>query len=147
MVTKNNFMKYILIIVLAFLSFNTSAQKLDTQDICMPYNVAKKITQDLLIGDSTKDMLLFTIDELEITKGKLSYKDSLLNNCESEKVNLTAQARNEKEQKEKYILMYEDCKKEYNTLVKKTKWYRAKKTFVDIVYTTAIITLMFFVTK
>ena len=43
--------------------------------------------------------------------------------------------------------MYEDCKKEYNTLVKKTKWYRAKKTFVDIVYTTAIVTLMFFVTK
>lgn len=133
-------MKYILTVILAFLSFNIFAQKLD---VCVPYDVAKKITQDLLIGDSAKDMLLFTVDELKFTKDKLSYKDSLLNVCQSEKINLTAQARNEKEQKEKYVLMYEDCKKEYNTLVKKTKWYRAKKTFVDVLYTAALGTLTY----
>jgi hypothetical protein len=130
-------MKYILIAVFTLVSLNVFAQP-SSPDVCLPYDVAKKVTHDLLTGDSAKAVLSGTINELDATKEKLSYKDSLINIASLKETSLSTQVKNEQSQKNSYINLYEDSKKQYTTLRKKLKWYKAKRTFVDIVFTGTI---------
>ena len=83
-------MKYVFILIRTLLSFTASAQ--DTSDaICMPTEVAKQIAEDLITGDSAKAMLALTEEELNITKEKLSFKDSLILTAKLKEINLNDQ--------------------------------------------------------
>ena len=96
----------------------------------MPANVARQVAQDLVIGDSAQAMLTSTIDELEFTKEKVSYKDSLIFNARLKEINFKEQIRNEQQKSETYNALFEDSKKQFATLSKKFKRYKAKQTFI-----------------
>jgi hypothetical protein len=125
-------MKYLLVTILMALSFNAFSQ-----EVCLPYEVAKQITQDLLVGDSAKDLLAITNEELDLTKEKLSYKDSVISLYQLKEINLNEQVKNEQTQKANYITLYEDGKKQYAVLLKKYKLHKLKNTFTNIILTGA----------
>ncbi len=72
-------MKYIITILLTLLSFSSFGQT-DTNDVCMPYSVAKKIAQDLVVGDSAQELLSAVVEQLELTENKVVLKDSIIDN-------------------------------------------------------------------
>jgi hypothetical protein len=111
-------MKYLILIIGLFLSMMSYAQSskvaVDTNSVCMPVEVARQVAADLVIGDSAKAMLSLTELELDITKQKLSYKDSLILNGRLKEINLLEQVRNEKFQKEYYVSLYQTSEKILN---------------------------------
>jgi hypothetical protein len=124
-------MKYILTILISFLSVTVIAQPQDEQ-VCMPSTIAKQVAQDLIIGDSAKAVLTVALDELELTKEKMSFKDSLILNARLKELNLRDQVRICEEQNKNYNLLYEDSKKQYAVLAKKHRRLKTKKTFIEI---------------
>ena len=131
-------MKHLILIVSLFLSLTSYAQPakvaVDTNSVCMPVDVARQVAADLVIGDSAKAMLALTETELDLTKQKLSYKDSLILNGKLKEINLLEQVKNEKFQKEYYISLYNASEKNYTNLEKTFKRYKAKKTITDILF-------------
>ena len=113
----------------------------DTGSICMPTAIAKQVAADLIVGDSAKAMLYLTIDELDLTKQKLNYKDSMIFTGKIKEINLMEQIRNEQSQKNGYINLLEDSKKQYADLAKKYKRYKVKKTFTDVLFVGGLIAL------
>ena len=126
-------MKYLFIFIFTLASFLSYAQPTKEEDaICMPTDVAKQIAQDLITGDSAKAVLNLTLDELDLTKEKLSYKDSIIFNDKLKEINLKEQIRIGDQQISNYKLIYEDSKKQYADLAKKYKRLKGKKTFTNI---------------
>ena len=123
-------MKYILTILISLLSVTAIAQPQD--QVCMPSEIAKQVAQDLIIGDSAKAILTVALDELELTREKMSFKDSLILNSRLKELNLRDQVRICEEQNKNYNLLYEDSKKQYAVLAKKYRRLKVKKTFVEI---------------
>lgn len=121
-------MKTILTALICLLSFTSIAQ--DTEQVCMPTNVARQVAQDLVMGDSAKAMLTVTIDELDLTKEKLSFKDSLIFNARLKEINYQDQIRLKQKEVDSYVLLYEDSKKQYAVLAKKYRRYKVKQTFI-----------------
>ena len=111
-------MKYILTILISFLSVIAIAQPQD--QVCMPSEIAKQVAQDLVIGDSAKAVLTIALDELELTREKMSFKDSLILNARLKELNLKDQVRVCEEQNKNYNLLYEDSKKQFAVLAKNT---------------------------
>jgi hypothetical protein len=107
----------------------------------MPTEIAKQVASDLVRGDSAKAMLALSLDELDLTKQKLNYKDSLIFTGKLKEINLIEQIRNEKMQKQGYVALLDDSKKAYEDLSKKFKRYKVKKTFTDILFTGGLILL------
>jgi hypothetical protein len=134
-------MRYVFILIYTLFSLIASAQK-DTGSVCMPVEVAKQVAQDLIIGDSAKAMLDVTIEELDLTKEKLSYKDSLIVVAKLKEINLKEQVKNERLEKEGFSALYEDSKKQFNTLSKEYKRYKVKKKFTDILFIGGLISLL-----
>lgn len=133
-----------LIIIIGIILFGIKAEAQtyhDTGSVCMPIDVAKQVASDLIVGDSAKAMLSLTEIELDLTKQKLSFKDSLILNSKLKEINLIEQLRNEKGQKEGYISLYENTKLQYTDLSKQFKRYKVKKTFTDILFTSGLIVL------
>lgn len=133
-----------LIVLIAMVFFGVTAQGQvyrDTGSVCMPTEVAKRVAKDLIVGDSAKAMLALTIDELDLQKQKLGYKDSLILTAKLKEINLIEQVRNEQGQKQGYIALLNDCKTQYADLSKRYKKYKVKKTFTDILFTGGLITL------
>jgi hypothetical protein len=134
--------QFIILITILFFSVTTKAQKYyDTGSICMPTEIAKQVASDLVRGDSAKAMLALSLDELDLTKQKLNYKDSLIFTGKLKEINLIEQIRNEKMQKQGYVALLDDSKKAYEDLSKKFKRYKVKKTFTDILFTGGLILL------
>jgi hypothetical protein len=106
----------------------------DTNSVCMPVDVARQVAADLITGDSAKAILSFTELELDLTKQKLSFKDSLILNGRMKEINLLEQVRNEKFQKEYYVSLYQTGEKNYAILEKTFKRYKVKKSFTDILF-------------
>lgn len=106
----------------------------DTSSVCMPVDVARQVAADLVTGDSAKAMLSLTEFELDLTKQKLSYKDSLILNGKLKEINLLDQVKNEKLQKEYYVSLYNTSEKNYGELDKKFKNYKIKKTITDVLF-------------
>jgi len=133
----------IIIISVIFFSVNAKSQihSVDTGSICMPTEVAKQVAADLVRGDSAKAMLALSLDELDLTKQKLGYKDSLILTAKLKEINLMEQIRNEQGQKNGYMALLDDSKKQYADLSKKFKRYKVKKTFTDILFTGGLIAL------
>ena len=111
----------------------------DPNTVCMPTSVAKKIAEDLLIGDSTKASLYNIIEELGITRDKLSYKDSLIVIGKIKELNYNDMIKNEQIQKKAYIALFEESKKQYADLSKQYRRYKVKKTITDFLFTGGII--------
>jgi len=133
-------MKNLITLIALLFSITSYAQPApDPNTVCMPTSVAKKIAQDLLIGDSTKASLINTIEELGLTKDKLSYKDSLIVIGKIKELNYNEQIKNEQIQKKAYIALFEESKKQYADLSKQYKRYRVKKTITDFLFTGGII--------
>jgi hypothetical protein len=133
-------MKNLLIIIILLFSITAYAQPApDPNTVCMPTSVAKKIAEDLLIGDSAKASLYNTIEELGITKDKLSYKDSLIVIGKIKELNYNEQIKNEQIQKKAYIALFEESKKQYADLSKQYRRYKVKKTITDFLFTGGII--------
>jgi len=122
-------MKYIITILLTLLSFSSFGQT-DTNDVCMPYSVAKKIAQDLVVGDSAQELLSAVVEQLELTENKVVLKDSIIDNLRNKEFNLMDQVRNEKMAKEAYITMYNTLEGEYTRVYKQYK----KQKFVNRIY-------------
>ena len=130
-------MKYLFIFIFTLASFLSYAQP-NEDAICMPTDVAKQIAQDLVTGDSAKAVLSLTLDELDLTKEKLSYKDSIIFNDKLKEINLKEQIRIGDQQISNYKLIYDDSKKQYADLSKKYKRLKGKKTFTSILSIIAI---------
>jgi hypothetical protein len=107
----------------------------------MPSEIAKQVAQDLLIGDSAKAMLALTIKELDLTKDKLSYKDSIIFTDKLKELNYIEQVRNEQNQKAGYVALLDNSKKEYAILAKQHKKLKVKKTFTEIILSVGLVTL------
>jgi hypothetical protein len=134
-------MKQLIILLSVMLfSFSSHAQP-STDAVCMPVEVAKQVAADLIVGDSAKAMLALTEKELDLSKEKLGYKDSLILTAKLKEINLTDQVRNERTQKEAYVSLYNDAKNQYANLSKTYKRYRTKKTFTDVLFITGITAL------
>ena len=129
-------MKYLLTILICLISFTTLSQT--QEEICMPVEVAKQVAADLIIGDSAKAMLTVTLDELELNREKISYKDSLIFNARLKEINFKDQIRICEEKNNNYNLLYEGVKKQYNVLAKDYKRLKVKKTFIQIVGVAAL---------
>jgi hypothetical protein len=123
------------IILLSITSYAQPAKvSVDTNSVCMPVEVARQVAADLVTGDSAKAMLSLTEFELDLTRQKLSYKDSLILNGKLKEINLMEQVKNEKFQKEYYVSLYQSSEKNYGALEKTFKRYKTKKTITDILF-------------
>lgn len=135
-------MKQLIILFSVILfSFSSKAQVPTDNSVCMPVEVAKQVAADLIVGDSAKAMLALTEKELDLSKEKLEYKDSLILTAKLKEINLMDQVRNERTQKEAYVSLYNDAKNQYANLSKTYKRYRTKKTFTDVLFITGITAL------
>jgi hypothetical protein len=121
-------MKYILSTLLVLLSFTSFSQ--DTSDVCMPYTVAKQIAQDLVVGDSAQEILVYTTKELALTQNKVALKDSIITTYRTKELNLLEQVRNERMAKDAYITMYNTLEGDYTYI---NKQYKNQK-FINRVY-------------
>lgn len=130
--------KLIVLIGIILFSIKATAQPpkvaVDTNSVCMPVDVARQVAADLVTGDSAKAMLSLTEFELDLTKQKLSYKDSLILNGRLKEINLMEQVKNERFQKEYYTSLYQTSEKNNSALEKTFKRYKAKKTITDILF-------------
>jgi len=141
-VTTTNMKQLILLIGIILLGIKADAQTThDTASVCMPSEIAKQVAQDLLIGDSAKAMLALTIKELDLTKDKLSYKDSIIFTDKLKELNYIEQVRNEQNQKAGYVALLDNSKKEYAILAKQHKKLKVKKTFTEIILSAGLVTL------
>jgi hypothetical protein len=140
-------MKQVIVLIgLILLSITSYAQPdkvvaVDENAVCMPAEVARQVAADLITGDSAKALLSLTEEELDLTKEKLSYKDSLILNGKLKEINLSEQVKNEKFQKDYYKVLYETGEKNYAALQKKFKRHKVKKTFTDIILIGGLITV------
>ncbi len=128
-IDTNTNMKYIITILLTLLSLSSFGQT-DTNDVCMPYSVAKQIAQDLVIGDSAQELLSAVAEQLELTEKKVVLKDSVIGNLKNKELNLLEQVRNEKMAKESYITLYNGLEGEYKRVYMQYK----KQKFINRIY-------------
>lgn len=133
-------MKQLITLVILFFGLTAQAQVVrDSGSICMPAVVAKQIASDLLKGDSAKVILNITSQELDITKSKMGYKDSIITAFKIKESLLSQQLRNETLQKEGYNALYNNVKIEYSTMAKSFKKYKVKSTFAIIILSAGVI--------
>jgi len=131
-------MKYLILIGIILFSIKATAQQ---TTVCMPVEVAKQIAQDLLAGDSVRDMLFFAEEETFLLKEKIAYKDSVILNFKLTEINLKKQIGNEQILKMEMETLYTNCKTEYNNLAKKERKARIKNSFKSAIGIPIIIAL------
>lgn len=121
-------MRKLIAIILISISAQVSAQtkSLDTSVVCMPYLIAKQVSEDLLIGDSAQAILELTQQELTATREKIDYKDSLILSSRLKEINLNEQIKTQKEQVENYKILYDNAKSQFKTEAKQVRRQKAK---------------------
>ncbi len=121
-------MKKLLFIIGLIVSFTSFSQKTvkDTNEICMPYTVAKKIALDLNKLDSITKVSKFTEIELVETRKKVELKDSIIVTFEQKETNYKLQIEKENEK----FKIVDDQNKELRKDIKKLK---VKNTVFEIV--------------
>ena len=151
-------MKKLLIILALTLPLLTKAQRIPVVDsvgnviyyiedtIKIPLSVAKQIAIDLSTCDSTREILNYVEQELDLTKQVLTYKDSLLTRATINVINLSKQLGNEQGQKDSYKLLYTNTKSDYESLAIKYRKHKALRNFVDIVVFLGAATIMYLTT-
>jgi hypothetical protein len=121
-------MKKLLFIIGLIVSFTSFSQKTvkDTNEICIPYTVAKKIALDLNKLDSITKVSKFTEIELGETRKKVELKDSIIVTFEQKETNYKLQIEKENEK----FKIVDDQNKELRKDIKKLK---VKNTVFEIV--------------
>lgn len=121
-------MKKLITIILIFIATQASAQTkgVDTSVVCMPYSIAKQVSEDLIIGDSAQAMLEITQQELLVSQEKIDYKDSIILNARLKEINLNEQIKTQKEQADNYKVLYDNIKSQYKDESKKLRRQKAK---------------------
>lgn len=117
----------IALILLTTVLFGKS-QTNDTNTVCVPYNVAKKIAKQLVEGDSAKAVLAITYQELDLMNQQVGYKDSIILNQRLKEINFLSQLRDKDiiiTNKDRQI---GDVSKNYKTLSRKYKWAKMQAT-------------------
>jgi hypothetical protein len=112
----------ILICLLLLSSFGYSQKP----TVCIPSTTAKKIVEDLVIGDSARDLLVVVTQELDLTREKVRYQDSVIAQADSLRLSFEKLVNNEKAQKNNYIDMYNNCENQYGSLSRKYKMLKVK---------------------
>jgi len=121
-------MKKIFFIIALLISFTSFSQKTvkDTNEICMPYTVAKKIALDLNRLDSITKVSKLTDIELIETRKKVDLKDSIITTFEQKETNYKLQIEKENEK----FKIVDDQNKDLRKDIKKLK---VKNTVIEIV--------------
>ena len=78
--------------------------------IPMPISVARQIAKDLVIGDSCKEVLVVTKEELKLTQEKGQLRDSMYRNIDLRLTNATSQITNLQNQVSGYKSLCLDTK-------------------------------------
>jgi glycyl-tRNA synthetase alpha subunit len=121
-------MKKLFFIITLLISFTSFSQKTvkDTNEICMPYTVAKKIALDLNRLDSITKVSKLTDIELIETRKKVDLKDSIITTFEQKETNYKLQIEKENEK----FKIVDDQNKDLRKDIKKLK---VKNTVIEIV--------------
>jgi hypothetical protein len=138
--------KFILLVSILF-TLTSQAQPKDLNTICIPTDIAQRVVEDLVICDSTKAMLFFTKKELQLTKEKLSYKDSIILTLRLKEANLESMVSIEEEQKNEYINLYKKSKNEYGSLASENKKIKVKHKIISAVWvvTLGVLTYLYII--
>jgi hypothetical protein len=132
-------MKLVLTSILIFISSILYAQPVS---VCIPGEVAKQITEDLIAGDSAYAMLNLAIAEVNENMKKLKVKDSVISQYQLKESYYLEQVSNQKTMKEAVSSLLSECNKDYTKLSKDFKKYKTKKKFTDILFVGGIIALV-----
>lgn len=121
-------MKKLFFIITLLISFTSFSQKTvkDTNEICMPYTVAKKIALDLNRLDSITKVSKLTDIELIETRKKVDLKDSIITTFEQKETNYKLQIEKENEK----FKIVDNQNKDLRKDIKKLK---VKNTVIEIV--------------
>ena len=121
-------MKKLFFIITLLISFTSFSQKTvkDTNEICMPYTVAKKIALDLNRLDSITKVSKLTDIELIETRKKVDLKDSIITTFEQKETNYKLQIEKENEK----FKIVDDQNKDLRKDIKKIT---VKNTVIEIV--------------
>ena len=138
-------MKTLIAIALIVLPSLVKAQR-DTI-IPMPISVARQIAKDLVVGDSCKEVLVLTKEELKATQEKGEFRDSMYRNVDLRLTNATSQITNLQNQVSGYKSLCIDTKAQYDALATKYKRVKANKTAVEILSVFVVGTLSYLVIR
>jgi hypothetical protein len=134
-------MKLILITIFTCFSLVGFSQK-PSPSVCIPGEVAKQITEDLIAGDSAYAMLSLAISEVNENMKMITAKDSIISKQQLKESYYLEQIGNDKVAKEALNSLLAECNKDYTTLSKDFKKYKTKKKFTDILLTGGLIALV-----
>lgn len=110
--------------------------------VCIPGEVARQISEDLIAADSAYAMLNLAISEVNETLGKVKVKDSIIAKYQLKESYYLEQIENQKVMKDATSSLLAECNKDYTALSKTYKKYKVKKKFTDILLTGGIIALV-----
>lgn len=114
-----------LIFTLPLFLYSQKTIKKDTNEICLPYYVAKKITKDLNKLDSLDAVSNLTNKELKETQKKVIYKDSIIGTMKLKEENYVSLITKEQEK----FTIVENQNVELRKEITKVK---RNKTFIEI---------------
>ena len=98
--------KLLLLIPLLLASLPTFSQTVtDTSLVVLPEPIARAVIKDILLGDATKKELDATIIKLSLIEQKVSVKDSVILNLETQIQNFISADKERKEQLDKFNKM------------------------------------------
>ena len=109
-----------ILITLLLLSFTTSSQ-IDTSKICLPYNVVKNISIELVQKDSLENELHETQTLITVYKSKVSLQDSTIQILEQKETNYLTQIDNLTKQDSIHTEEVTKLRGENSTLSRKNK--------------------------
>lgn len=116
----------ILLVVASLTTFSQKGIKNDTTQICFDVETAKQIAKDLISGDSAKEILKFTEQQLSETEKKVFVKDSIITKLNESVSNYEVIVN---DQKNKYELADKENRK-LNIQIKKMKFITKLKSYV-----------------
>jgi len=112
-------------------SFSQGSKKIDSTEICFPYQVGQKILIELNEGDKNKELLKESNDEIKLLNSKIEFKDSVINSLKKQADidSLVISGT-----KDKFNILEQDN----NNLKKDIKILKIKNTFFNILSTAII---------
>lgn len=112
-------------------NFSQNTKKVDSTEICFPYQVGQKILIDLNEGDKNKELLKVSNDEIKLLNSKIEFKDSVINSLKKQADIDSVIINNNK-------LKFTTIEEENKDLKKDIKILKIKNTFFNILSTAII---------
>lgn len=111
--------------------FSQNTKKIDSTEICFPYQVGQKILIDLNEGDKNKELLKESNDEIKLLNSKIEFKDSVINSLKKQADIDSVIINNNK-------VKFTTIEEENKDLKKDIKILKIKNTFFNILSTAII---------